>query len=223
VRALAAVSGVEAKVISHRLMGDWPPTEQSWARVMQPGETALDRAHPYPFFLAHPLEGAPEALGPREDWFAEWKWDGIRAQLIRRGDAIALWSRGDESIAGQFPEIMADAPKLPDCVIDGEILAWKDGRVMPFAALQKRLGRKNPGRKVMTESPVIFLAFDLLEFAGVGLARAASRGAPREAARDRPLHPRRLALRHLRPGARAIRGRRSRSRARRAARRAPRA
>ena len=181
VRALAAVSGVEAKVISHRLMGDWPPTEQSWARVMQPGETALDRAHPYPFFLAHPLEGAPEALGPREDWFAEWKWDGIRAQLIRRGEAIALWSRGDEAIAGQFPEIMADAPKLPDCVIDGEILAWKDGRVMPFAALQKRLGRKNPGKKVMAESPVIFLAFDLLEFAG-------------EDWRERPLEERRAKL-----------------------------
>ena len=167
VRALAAVSGVGAKVIAHRLMGDWSPTEQMWHGVVEKGETTLDRANPYPFFLAHPLEGAPDALGPREDWIAEWKWDGIRAQLIRRGDVIALWSRGDEAIAGQFPEIMADAHKLPDCVIDGEILAWKDGRVMPFAALQKRLGRKNPGKKVMEESPVIFLAFDLLEAEGV--------------------------------------------------------
>ena len=183
-RALAAVSGVDAKVISHRLMGDWSPSEETWARVTQPGETALDRAHPYPFYLAHPLEAAPETLGPREDWLAEWKWDGIRAQLIRRGDVIALWSRGDESIAGQFPEIMADAPKLPDCVIDGEILAWKDNRVMPFAALQRRLGRKNPGKKVMTESPVIFLAFDLLELAG-------------EDWRARPLEERREKLKDL--------------------------
>jgi DNA ligase-1 len=167
VRALSAVGAIEPKVISHRLMGDWPPTEQAWARVMAPGETETDRAHPYPFFLAHPLESPPEGLGPREEWLAEWKWDGIRAQLIKRGDVMALWSRGDESIAGQFPEIMADAPRLPDCVIDGEILAWKDGRVMPFAALQKRLGRKNPGKKVMEESPVIFLAFDLLESEGV--------------------------------------------------------
>ena len=167
VRALGAVSGVDVKVISHRLMGDWSPTEQTWARVMAPGESETGRAHPYPFFLAHPLEAPPESLGPREEWLAEWKWDGIRAQLIRRGDIAALWSRGDESIANQFPEIMADAPKLPDCVIDGEILAWKDGKVMPFAALQKRLGRKNPGKKVMAESPVIFLAFDLLEFDGV--------------------------------------------------------
>jgi DNA ligase 1 len=181
VRALAAVSGVEAKVISHRLMGDWSPSEEMWSRVLSPGETALDRAHPYPFFLAHPLEAPPETLGPREDWFVEWKWDGIRAQLIRRGDVIALWSRGDESIAGQFPEVIADAPRLPDCVLDGEILAWKAGRVMPFAALQKRLGRKNPGKKVMADSPVIFLAFDLLEFEGTDW-------------RERPLEERRAKL-----------------------------
>jgi len=176
VRALSAVSGVDAKVISHRLMGDWSPSPETWARVIDPGESTMDRAHPYPFFLAHPLEAPPDTLGPREEWFAEWKWDGIRAQLIRRGDVIALWSRGDESIAGQFPEIVADAPKLPDCVLDGEILAVVEERaggnpaagrrVAPFAALQKRLGRKNPGRKVMAESPVIFLAFDLLEFEG---------------------------------------------------------
>jgi DNA ligase-1 len=165
-RALAAVSGVDAKVISHRLMGDWSPTGAMWQRVIEPGETAVDRAHPYPFFLAQPLDVEPRALGDREEWLAEWKWDGIRAQLIRRGEVTALWSRGDESIAGQFPEIMADATRLSDCVLDGEILAWKGGRVMPFAALQKRLGRKNPGRKVLADSPVIFLAFDLLEFAG---------------------------------------------------------
>jgi ATP-dependent DNA ligase len=184
VRALAAVSGVDAKVISHRLMGDWSPAEATWRAVMAPGETRLDRANPYPFFLAHPLEGPPEALGPREEWLAEWKWDGIRAQLIRRGDVIALWSRGDEAIAGQFPEIMADAHKLPDCVLDGEVLAWKGGRVMPFAALQKRLGRKNPGKKVMEESPVIFLAFDLLEADGADW-------------RDRPLLERRQRLKDI--------------------------
>jgi DNA ligase-1 len=123
-------------------------------------------------------------LGNREEWLAEWKWDGIRAQLIRRADATALWSRGDEPIGGQFPEIMADAPKLPECVIDGEVLAWKDGRVMPFAALQKRLGRKNPGKKVMAESPVILLAFDLLELAG-------------EDWRERPLSERRAKLQEI--------------------------
>ncbi len=177
VRAIAQAFALDAKVVAHRLTGDWSPSDAMWAKLVHPDSSATDSANPYPFFLAHPLEGGPQSLGDRGDWLAEWKWDGIRAQLIRRGDVAALWSRGDEPIAVQFPEIMADAGKLPDCVLDGEILAWKDGRVMPFAALQKRLGRKSPGKKVMADSPVIFLAFDLLELAGGDW-------------RERPLHER---------------------------------
>jgi DNA ligase-1 len=193
-RAIAQAFGVDAKVIAHRLAGEWAPSEAMWRGLAGEASFEADRAHPYPFFLAHPLEGAPEALGPRDEWLAEWKWDGIRAQLIRRGDVTALWSRGDEPIAHQFPEIMADSVKLPHLVIDGEILAWKDGRVMPFAALQKRLGRKNPGKKVMADSPVIFLAFDLLEFEG-------------EDWRTRPLAERRTRLKdaiHAIPGGSAF-------------------
>ena len=180
-RAISQASGIDAKVIAHRLTGDWSPSADLWTNLVNDASTETDRSNPYPFFLAHPLEAAPETLGPREEWLAEWKWDGIRAQLIKRGDVTVLWSRGDEPIAGQFPEIMADAVKLPDCVLDGEVLAWKDGRVMPFAALQKRLGRKNPGKKVMEDSPVILLCFDLLEFEG-------------EDWRARPLHERRAKL-----------------------------
>ncbi len=166
IRAIAQAFGLDPKVIAHRLTGEWLPTAKLWQDVINGASIETDRSNPYPFFLAHPLEAPPESLGPREAWLAEWKWDGIRAQLVRRGEVTALWSRGDEPIAGQFPEIMADARKLPDCVLDGEVLAWKDGRVMPFAALQKRLGRKNPGKKVMADSPVILLSFDLLEFGG---------------------------------------------------------
>ena len=184
VRAIAQAFGVDSKVIAHRLTGEWSPSEEMWRGLIDAASIETDRSNPYPFFLAQPLDGGPEALGDREDWLAEWKWDGIRAQLIRRGDVTALWSRGDEPIAGQFPEIMADAHKLPDLVLDGEILAWKDGTVMPFAALQKRLGRKNPGKKVMTDSPVIFLAFDLLEFSG-------------EDWRQRPLSERRAKMSEL--------------------------
>jgi DNA ligase-1 len=180
-RAIAQAFDIDPKVIAHRLAGEWFPSEAMWRSLADAASSTTDRANPYPFFLAHALEGEPGQLGERDDWLAEWKWDGIRAQLIRRGDVTTLWSRGDEPIAGQFPEIMADAPKLPECVIDGEILAWKDGRVMPFAALQKRLGRKNPGKKVLAESPVIFLAFDLLEVAG-------------EDWRERPLKERRTKL-----------------------------
>jgi len=166
IRSIAQAFGLDAKAVAHRLTGEWLPDEALWTALVEERAVETPASHPYPFFLAHPLEGDPSALGPREQWLAEWKWDGIRAQLIRREGMTALWSRGDEPIAGQFPEIMADAHKLPRCVLDGEILAWKDGRVMPFAALQKRLGRKNPGKKVMSDSPVIFLAFDLLELEG---------------------------------------------------------
>jgi DNA ligase-1 len=166
VRAIARRFELDPKVVAHRLAGEWSPAPETWRRIVDRAETQAHAAHPYPFFLAHPLEGDPARLGERAEWLAEWKWDGIRAQLLRRREATALWSRGDEPIAGQFPEIMADAQKLPECVLDGEILAWKDGRVMPFAALQKRLGRKNPGPKVMADSPVVFLAFDLLEADG---------------------------------------------------------
>jgi len=165
-RAIAQSFAIDAKVVAHRLAGEWSPSARFWEQLVDAAATETQRSHPYPFFLAHPLEGDPAQLGEREDWLAEWKWDGIRAQLIRRGDTTALWSRGDEPIAGQFPDIMADAARLPHCVLDGEILAWKDGNVMPFAALQKRLGRKDPGRKILADAPVIFLAFDLLEWEG---------------------------------------------------------
>jgi ATP-dependent DNA ligase len=180
VRAIARHYDLDPKVVAHRLAGEWFPTEETWLRVIAAAQVETHAAHPYPFFLAHPLEGDPAKLGERHEWLAEWKWDGIRAQLLRRGEVTALWSRGDEPIAGQFPEIMEDAHRLPPCVLDGEILAWKDGRVMPFAALQKRLGRKNPGRKVMADSPVIFLAFDLLEAGGEDW-----RGRPLEERRQR--------------------------------------
>jgi DNA ligase-1 len=184
VRAIAQAFDIDAKVVAHRLAGEWSPSEATWRRLVGGDSMETERSKPYPFFLAHPLEGAPETLGNRGDWLVEWKWDGIRAQLIRRGEVSALWSRGDEPIAGQFPEIMAEATRLPDCVLDGEILAWKDGRVMPFAALQKRLGRKNPGKKALSDSPVIFLAFDLLELAGADW-------------RERPLVERRAKLADL--------------------------
>ena len=165
-RAISQAFELDAKVVAHRLAGEWRPSEAMWTQLVDKAHVEGNRAQPYPFFLAHPLEGEPQSLGAREEWLAEWKWDGIRAQLIRRGDVCVLWSRGDEPIAGQFPEIMAGAQKLPDVVLDGEVLAWKDGRVMPFAALQKRLGRKNPGKKVMGESPVVMMCFDLLEHEG---------------------------------------------------------
>ena len=166
-RALAEVSGVEEGVIAHRLMGAWEPTADFFQRLMAPDTRDADVSRPYPFFLAHPLEGEPSELGDIADWIAEWKWDGIRAQLIRRAGTSFLWSRGEELLSGRFPEIEDQGALLPEgTVIDGELLPWMDGSPLPFSQLQRRIGRKNLGQKILDEVPATLVAYDLLESNG---------------------------------------------------------
>ncbi len=131
------------------------------------GDSDDDPAKPYPFFLAHPLQDEPSSLGEVSDWQAEWKWDGIRLQLIRRGGETLLWSRGEELVGHQFPEIVEAAASLPDgTVLDGEAMAWADDGPLPFGSLQRRLGRKSVGPKIRAEVPVAFLAYDIMEWEG---------------------------------------------------------
>ncbi|MDT8306487.1 MAG: ATP-dependent DNA ligase [Anaerolineae bacterium] len=166
-RALAAYSGVDAAVIAHRLMGHWQPTAQFFASLVARDTGDADISRPYPFFLAYPLEDGPESLGDIGDWQVEWKWDGIRAQLIRRHGETFLWSRGEELVTPRYPEIASAADALPDgTVLDGEILAWRDDQVLPFAFLQRRIGRKTVGKKLLGEVPVVLLLYDLLEWDG---------------------------------------------------------
>lgn len=167
IRALSRVSGVPGAVIAHRIMGDWEPTPDFFQEVVAEQESGTaPLSKPYPFCLAHPLEGDPESLGDIRDWQAEWKWDGIRAQLIRRAGETFLWSRGEDMIHEAFPEVAALGDLLPDgTVIDGEILAW-NGAPMPFAQLQRRINRKVVGKKLLVDVPCTLVAFDLLEFNG---------------------------------------------------------
>ncbi len=189
VRALAKVAGIEPPIMAHRLAGNWQATPEDFQRLLQPGENEIEVARPYPFFLASPLEAKPESLGEISDWQCEWKWDGIRAQLIRRQNEILIWSRGDEMVTETFPEIAEIGNALPDgTVLDGEILAWRNDSPQPFAKLQRRLGRKTAGEKLRREFPVVFLAYDLLEFNGEDL-------------RNRPLHERREKLEIIIAGA----------------------
>jgi len=168
VRALAEVAGVDRAVMEHRLMGAWKPSAAAFERLLrEEAEDEGDAARPYPFFLAHPLEDELAALGHPGDWRAEWKWDGIRAQLIKREGQVLLWSRGEEMLAERFPEITQTAARLPDgTVLDGELLAWRDGQPLPFSALQKRIGRTKLSPKILQDSPVAFLAYDCLEAGG---------------------------------------------------------
>src|SRR5713226_4700033 len=180
-RALAEASGVEPAVIAHRLMGDWQPTAEFVQQLQSKDSSDADLSRPYPFCLAYPLEGRVEGLGPIEQWHVEWKWDGIRSQLIRRQGRTFLWSRGEELITDRFPEIEAVGAVLAErTAIDGEVLPWKDGAPQPFAQLQRRIGRKLLGSKILSDAPVALLAFDLLESDGADV-----RGQPLEWRRGR--------------------------------------
>jgi len=187
-RALARVAGIDHAVMAHRLSGPFQPNPDALRNILAPDPTRDDAARPYPFFLAHQLEGDPASLGDRERWQAEWKWDGIRAQLVRRPGVNALWSRGEEIVTDQFPEVTSAAASLPEgLVLDGEILVWRDDAPRPFASLQTRLNRKTKRAAqldLFATERVIFMAYDLLEHEGRDV-------------RERPLRERRASLEAL--------------------------
>jgi len=210
VRALADVAGVDHKLVAQRMVG-WTDSSQTpdaarYLRLVAPapsidangangdganGETQAarvlhesERGLPYPFFLAHPLQADPATLGDVSGWLAEWKWDGIRAQVVKRDGRVWVWSRGEDLITDRFPEVVALGEALPDgCVVDGEILAWEPAALapLPFARLQPRITRKSLTKRVLADSPATLLAYDLLEADGRDL-------------RMQPLHERRAQL-----------------------------
>jgi len=196
-RAIAEAVGVEPSVIAQRLMGDWSPTAEFVQRLFDADASDAERSRPYPFFLASPVlphetvddETAHVAgeLGEASDWFAEWKWDGIRGQLIKRGGEVFLWSRKDDSLTERFPDLTEPAARLQDgVVLDGEIVCWDFDSWLPldFGTLQTRIGRKVLGPKILKDAPAVFLAYDLLERNGDDL-------------RERPYEERRQHLREV--------------------------
>jgi DNA ligase-1 len=167
VRALERFIGIDAAVITHRLMGEWSATADTFRRILSPDTEDADISRPYPFYLAYALDGDPIDLGPLDHWQVEWKWDGIRGQVIKRSHQVFIWSRGEELVTEKYPELADDAALLPDgTVLDGEILPWKEDRPLPFSELQRRIGRKSVGKKLLKEVPTAFLAYDVLEFGG---------------------------------------------------------
>ncbi len=181
-RAIAEAFDLEKGVVAHRLMGNWQAGDLSFTDLTAREDKLADISRPYPFYLAHPLDDEPDNLGPREQWQAEWKWDGIRAQIVKRAGELFVWSRGEELISDAFPEFNAlRDSSAADVVLDGEILVVIDGRIQPFHALQRRIGRKTVGKKLLNEAPAALLACDLLELDGVDM-------------RGEALHKRRAAL-----------------------------
>lgn len=174
VNALAKTINLEPSVIAHRISGNWDPITTSFDELLSEHTANIDFSKPYPFYLAYALEGNPETLGEANEWQAEWKWDGIRGEIIKRNNELFVWSRGEELMTDKFPEYHILQNKLPDgVVLDGEIISLiasntgtNEFTILPFALLQTRIGRKNVTRKQLTESPVGFIAYDLLEFNG---------------------------------------------------------
>jgi len=165
VNALAKQSNLESTQIMHSIMGKWNPYEITFTELINGIHVNTDNSWPYPFCLAYALENEPEQLGDIKDWQAEWKWDGIRGQIVKRNGELFIWSRGEELVTDQFPELHFLIDELPDgTVLDGEILAVKDKQVLSFSTLQQRLNRKVINKKQLDEAPIGFFTYDLLEF-----------------------------------------------------------
>lgn len=192
-KALARAAEIDDDVLARRFLGGFEPTPAAFERLVARGELEPDRPRPYPFCLAHAVDGAPSdaSLGPISAWQIEWKWDGIRAQLASKGGEVLVWTRGEELVTHRFPEVARLGARLPDgTALDGEILAWADGEPSSFQALQKRIGRDAPSAKLLKDVPVEFVAYDVLEHAGVDV-------------RGRPMSERRAILEEL---ARSVEG-----------------
>jgi DNA ligase-1 len=184
-RALAKHSGIEEHILSHRLMGDWRAETTTYHRLIVERDPADQISQPYPFYLAYGIDGEPKELGDTHKWIAERKWDGIRGQIIVRENQLFVWSRGEELVTDKFPEFEALTNVLPNgTVIDGEIIAFENGRPLGFNVLQSRIGRKNVSKAILKKAPVLMIAYDLLELDGVDI-------------RDNPLHIRRRELEKL--------------------------
>ncbi|WP_299952888.1 ATP-dependent DNA ligase [uncultured Roseobacter sp.] len=171
-RALSRATGKSEAELAHRLMGNWHPDDTTWEALIEAEDASADASRPYPFYLAYALEDGPDALGAPQDWRAEWKWDGIRGQLILRDGQHFVWSRGEELMTDRFPELARAVDFLPPgTVLDGELLVWHPQTESPasFNALQRRIGRKTVPKKLLAAAPVVLHAYDVLEWEGTDL------------------------------------------------------
>jgi DNA ligase-1 len=167
IRAIGEATGQDPAVITHRIMGKWDPVTTTFNSLIHDKNSADELSKPYPFYLAYAIEGSLEDIGEAHEWFAEWKWDGIRSQVILRKSQLFVWSRGEELVTDKFPELHLMKNRLPDgTVIDGEILCFENERPMPFNVLQTRIGRKNVTKKILSEAPIVLMGYDVLEYEG---------------------------------------------------------
>lgn len=168
INALAKINDLESSQVTHSIMGKWNPETITYQELIQGAHVNTDSSWPYPFCLANAIEVPVKELGKPDEWQAEWKWDGIRGQIIKRNDELFIWSRGEELVTDQFPELHIALQHLPNgVVLDGEILSVRNGEVLSFSTLQQRINRKNIQKKQLEDAPIAFYAYDLLEYNGI--------------------------------------------------------
>lgn len=164
-QALAEWTRQPIEAIGQLMLGNWEPSVAFIQRLKRAGEFEAEMG-PRPFCLAAPLEKTVETLGEVSDFQIEWKWDGIRAQLIHEPGKTQLWSRGEEYVTAQFPEVIQAAMQLPEpCILDGELLAWdvEAEQPRPFAALQRRLNLRKVSQAMLREVRIVFMVYDALQ------------------------------------------------------------
>lgn len=177
IKALSHLSGLDTATLTHRIMGKWNPQTFNYRQLIQQQDASDDLSRPYPFFLAYAIQETSDqtktaiqiadTLGNPAEWQAEWKWDGIRAQVIHRKNNSYIWTRGEDLATDKFPELLPFIQELPDgTVLDGEAICFSNGCPMPFNVLQTRIGRKNLSKKILADSPMSFIAYDCLEYGG---------------------------------------------------------
>ncbi|MEZ5022693.1 MAG: ATP-dependent DNA ligase [Chitinophagales bacterium] len=165
-KALAIYLEQDEAVVAHRLMGNWLPNQTTFNQLLiEKDEHDMD-AKPYPFYLTYALDKDLNDIGEPKDWIAERKWDGIRAQVIVRNKEIYIWSRGEELVTDKYPELHLLTERIDNCVLDGELMAYKDDQPLSFHHLQTRIGRKTVSKKLLSDVPVILMAYDILEYNG---------------------------------------------------------
>ena len=175
VRALAQLAAISEEAMTYRLSRDWAPSAESFNSILQPADRDAELAKPFGFCLAAGLTSSPSKLGSLAAWQVENRWEGLRVQLIRRGSEVLLWSHGEELVTECFPEISEFGEALSEpVVLDGLVIPWSDGQPLAIESLAKRLkrvglARKRIDAKTRAESPVVFMAADLLEASGVDL------------------------------------------------------
>ncbi len=166
-KALAKAFEIDENIVAHRLSGNWNPLTTKLDQLLGATDATDDISRPYPFYLAYPLETAPEELGAVDDWFIERKYDGIRGQIIIRDSQLFVWSRGEDLMTEKFPEFHQLINMLPNgTVIDGEIIPLKDEQLLPFHLMQTRIGRKNLTKKALQDAPLVMICYDLIEYNG---------------------------------------------------------